>query len=145
MTYTEKLHDPRWQKKRLEVFTRDNFTCQLCKDTETELQVHHKKYIGWKDPWDYANELLITLCRDCHGYMYNDKELPFKIIKRHVEADVILIVIRVDGQVAFYRRYENLILSDTTVREVFHAVIDFWLQSDNEHNLIDKYTILKNV
>ena len=33
-TYTELLKDPRWQKKRLEIYERDNFTCNQCKNTK---------------------------------------------------------------------------------------------------------------
>lgn len=65
MTYSEKLRDPRWQKKRLEILNRDNFTCTLCGDDKTELQIHHNVY--YKEPWDALNENLTTLCKDCHG------------------------------------------------------------------------------
>jgi HNH endonuclease len=64
MNYSEKLKSPQWQKKRLEILQRDNFTCQLCSDTETELQVHHLKYTG--EPQDAPNEDLQTLCKHCH-------------------------------------------------------------------------------
>jgi hypothetical protein len=76
MTYSEKLKDPRWQKKRLEIFKRDKFTCQLCTDKENTLVVHHKKYINGKEPWDYKNEFLITLCEKCHEKL-KDK-IPYK-------------------------------------------------------------------
>ena len=66
MTYKEKLKDPRWQKKRLEVFKHDNWTCQLCFTKTKTLHVHHKKYKKNLDPWDYNVRELITLCEDCH-------------------------------------------------------------------------------
>lgn len=66
MTYQEKLTDPRWQKKRLEIMHRDSFTCQLCGDTETTLNVHHKKYLANTEPWDYPNDNFQTLCKHCH-------------------------------------------------------------------------------
>lgn len=69
MTYSEKLRDPRWQKKRLDILSRDNFTCQCCGDTETELNVHHKKYKKGKEPWDYPNNFLETLCKHCHLFI----------------------------------------------------------------------------
>jgi len=64
--YSTKLKDPRWQKKRLEILQRDEWTCQLCDDTKSTLVVHHKRYIAGREPWDYPNELLITLCETCH-------------------------------------------------------------------------------
>lgn len=64
MTYAEKLKHPKWQKRRLEVLSRDGFACQLCKDKETELHVHHKKYAG--EPWGAADDDLITYCKVCH-------------------------------------------------------------------------------
>ena len=64
--YSELLKDPRWQKKRLKIMERDNFTCQKCSDKETTLNVHHKYYDKDKKPWEYQNGSLVTLCKDCH-------------------------------------------------------------------------------
>jgi hypothetical protein len=64
--YSEKLKDPRWQKKRLEILQRDNWACQSCFDNESTLHVHHRRYIPNIQPWEYPNELLITLCVSCH-------------------------------------------------------------------------------
>ncbi|STC97856.1 MULTISPECIES: HNH endonuclease [Elizabethkingia] len=63
--YLEKLKDPRWQKKRLEVLNRDEFTCMSCYSSDKTLHVHHFNYKGI-DPWDTPTEELITLCEDCH-------------------------------------------------------------------------------
>lgn len=66
MTYAEKLKDPRWQKRRLEILERDNFTCVNCSSTEKELHVDHKRYRRGFEPWDYEDSDLGTLCVDCH-------------------------------------------------------------------------------
>lgn len=68
MTYSEKLKDPRWQKKRLEIFNRDSFTCQLCSDDKKPLSVHHKQYSG--EPWEAPNEALLTICELCHSAIH---------------------------------------------------------------------------
>jgi hypothetical protein len=68
LTYSEKLKDPRWQKKRLEILQRDNWTCQQCCDTESTLHVHHRRYLPGKEPWDIPNEYLVTLCESCHEF-----------------------------------------------------------------------------
>lgn len=66
MTYAEKLRDPRWQKKRLEILERDKFTCRVCKDKTRTLHVHHIRYLKDRDPWDYKEFYLVTLCEKCH-------------------------------------------------------------------------------
>jgi len=64
--YAKKYRDPRWQKKRLEVMQRDEFTCQSCCDDTKTLNVHHRFYLPDKEPWEYPSDVLITLCEDCH-------------------------------------------------------------------------------
>lgn len=64
--YAQKLKDPRWQKKRLEVFDRDHWKCRQCGDSESTLHVHHTKYLPGKQPWEYDNRYLLTLCESCH-------------------------------------------------------------------------------
>lgn len=66
MKYADKLKHPKWQKKRLEVLSRDEFRCQLCWDNTTMLHVHHKYYKKGQDPWKYKLKAFITLCSKCH-------------------------------------------------------------------------------
>jgi 5-methylcytosine-specific restriction endonuclease McrA len=66
MKYIDKLKDPRWQKKRLEILNRDSFTCDDCSDTNTTLVVHHEYYLANTEPWDYEEYCYTTLCEDCH-------------------------------------------------------------------------------
>jgi 5-methylcytosine-specific restriction endonuclease McrA len=67
MSYKEKLKNPKWQKKRLKVLERDNWSCQNCFTKNENLQVHHKTYVTTiQNPWDYPDLLLITLCDKCH-------------------------------------------------------------------------------
>ena len=65
-TYWEKLKDPRWQKKRLDVMNRDGFACRHCGSKRKTLNVHHLFYVFDCDPWDYEEKELITLCASCH-------------------------------------------------------------------------------
>lgn len=82
-SYKEKLLDPRWQKKRLKILDRDNFTCQLCNDTETTLHVHHYNYNKNYNPWDVEDNCLVTYCSDCHAFIEIVKERidPYSILK----------------------------------------------------------------
>lgn len=66
MTYSEKLKDPRWQRKRLEILQRDDFMCLICQDSAQQLHVHHKQYRRGADPWDYPDSNFVTLCCECH-------------------------------------------------------------------------------
>lgn len=89
MTYSEKLKSPKWQKKRLEILNRDEFTCKLCGDSETQLHVHHLEYEYDKHPADISSEKLITYCEHCHELVetiksYSTDFLVFKVLKlRH--------------------------------------------------------------
>jgi len=70
--YSKKLKDVRWQKMRLTVFERDDWTCRawLCGRKEGRehytLQAHHRYYRRGAEPWDYAQESIITMCEECH-------------------------------------------------------------------------------
>ena len=72
--YFEKLKDPRWQKKRLEILERDKWTCRYCGEKERKLHVHHLFYIPKTEPWEIHNGFLITLCDKCHGSLPCDDE-----------------------------------------------------------------------
>ncbi len=67
MSYLENYKHPKWQKKRLEILERDEFTYQSCHETEKTLNVHHcVPYKKGVMPWEYENDELITFCQDCH-------------------------------------------------------------------------------
>lgn len=66
MTYSQKLLDPRWQRRKSEVQRKANFTCEDCGSTTKTIHVHHSFYIRGKEPWEYDDDLLMLLCDDCH-------------------------------------------------------------------------------
>lgn len=80
-TYAEKLRDPRWQKRRLEIFQRDDWTCQLCSRTDLELHLHHL-HRTTEDPWDEPDLHLLTVCRLCHDQQPGNPKGAFKHPKR---------------------------------------------------------------
>lgn len=130
MKYSEKLKSPKWQRKRLEILNRDNFTCLLCGDTETELQIHHLKYTGY-NPEDAPNEDLETLCKDCHSIktLYNDS----KLIKSYKKNDVLLAINSENSIIVFYKmesgKYEYIIgfLQEGILLNMINEVKDkFW-------------------
>jgi len=58
-----------WQAFRREVIELDGGCCQRCARSEPEviLQVHHKKYISGRAPWQYDYRDCETLCKGCHA------------------------------------------------------------------------------
>lgn len=90
-SYSEKLKSPLWQRRRLEILQRDNFTCVLCGDTETELQINHLKYTG--EPHEAPNEDLETLCKHCHLLKHTVNEKINSAFKFKYESYVVLIYV----------------------------------------------------
>jgi hypothetical protein len=64
--YAEQRRDPRWQRKRLEVMSRDDFRCVDCRNERRTLNVHHLRYRDGAAPWEYELHELVTLCELCH-------------------------------------------------------------------------------
>lgn len=83
MEYKEQLQDPRWQKKRLDIMNRDNFTCVGCGDKDKTLHVHHYTYVKSKKVWDYKNSFLVTLCSKCHELIHE--------INNNLDCDDVII------------------------------------------------------
>lgn len=89
-TYTDKLNTDRWRRFSEDVKRRDGYKCVQCNSTDN-LHVHHKIYYNYRDPWDYAIDLLETLCCKCHNQKHLDIDIKsfsvtdknkFKDIKR---------------------------------------------------------------
>lgn len=75
-SYSEKLKNPQWQKKRLRILERDNFTCRICGDKTKTLHVHHIEYDNKLNPWDIDDTKLITFCEVCHEAYHYLKSHP---------------------------------------------------------------------
>lgn len=84
--YQVKLQQVEWLLKRKAILQRDNYHCQCC-GSQLGLQVHHRQYHKFrvsgifKNPWNYPDQLLITLCRDCHQKGHAIYKVPSFIIK----------------------------------------------------------------
>lgn len=74
MRYDNLLKDPRWQRRRLEIMQRDDFTCNHCGSTKNTLNVHHLYYVKNKMPWEYPDDALITLCEECHEQTHDTRK-----------------------------------------------------------------------
>lgn len=128
MTYAEKLKDPRWQKKRLEIMQRDEWECRGCHDKNNTLNVHHLKYINSNEPWDYPDDLLITLCEECHEIYH----LPFDILNN----DAIL---KIDD---FFKIENTERLCKIYFKAIENHEGNWILYTRDETDLNDKYKLL---
>lgn len=66
MNYAQQIKHPNWQKKRLEVLEKWDFTCQCCGAKEDELNIHHPLYKKGALIWQYEWHELQCLCVKCH-------------------------------------------------------------------------------
>lgn len=73
-TYWEKLQDPRWQRRRLEIFGRAGFKCEACGNDKLQLHCHHKIYHKGREPWEYTDRELACLCDMCHEKWHEAKD-----------------------------------------------------------------------
>lgn len=99
-TYGEKLKDPRWQRRRLEVLERREWRCEDCKKVDKQLQVHHKEYVPKWEPWDYPDTMLVVLCEACHAKAHQVSAPPeFLLLKLPNGKSPRLTA---DGRIAIY-------------------------------------------
>lgn len=93
-TYSELLRDPRWQRKRLEIFSRDKWACTRCANKEEELHVHHHQYKRGKLPWEYSDSSLTTWCDTCHReFHFPSKITPSALEPKYLEGPIVGAVI----------------------------------------------------
>ena len=99
-----------------------NFKCLWCRSTEKMLTVHHLYYLKGKDPWDYPDEALITLCEECHKEAEDLRvEILSHLRSRNSQRAILLLAKALDGPDAL----------PGIVPGAFHAANDFpdWLES----------------
>lgn len=101
--YSDLLKDPRWQKRRLEILSRDKFTCQRCGDTKSTLHVHHGYYSKGMRPWDYDEATMFTVCENCHEDVEEERQK----------------LLFVCGQVSRYNMFEE---ADAAIFEIWQRL-----------------------
>ena len=124
--YSQKLKHPKWQRRRLEILQRDNFTCMFCNDSETELQIHHKKYVNGRQIWEYEDVELITLCKHCHSvveYLKRNSERTevsssLKLYRGVDKKSCVIITKSTTGGVAFFEYINDSALRVMSIGEV---------------------------
>lgn len=111
--YSEKVRDPRWQRRRLEVLQRDGWMCRNCGATTKTLEVHHLMYWSRLEMWDVDSVFLETLCTDCHWDKTSKKTEHSLAMDAH---DLIAAVVRKEGPAGVRRMLEAITLGCVVVR-----------------------------
>jgi hypothetical protein len=137
--YSELLKHPDWQRKRLEILQRDDFTCQICHDKETTLHVHHKKYKANRKPWEYENDDLTTVCKYCHATLEvtKDKYHQYKINK--IEALLFNIISEENASLRVYKITQS---TNVNIIPEYDQYISMIL-TNNTHNTSQVFAIDK--
>lgn len=93
MTYSEKLKDQRWQKKRLQLLEASGWRCEhdFCANANEKptLNVHHRIYLRGVDPWDYEDWAYQVVCDECHPIVQSQMEEAHKALAKFEELRVI--------------------------------------------------------
>lgn len=95
--YAKQYQHPKWQKKRLEILEREDYTCQDCGDTEIQLHIHHGHYSKGHEVWDYDNETLWCLCEPCHESWEIEKSNLYYNIARMKLKDIDFLNFQIQG------------------------------------------------
>lgn len=136
MTYKEQLADPRWQKKRLQILERDKWTCQICLDTESQLQIHHKEYDKTYKTlaWEYPDTNYTTLCCNCHleltshiNYFGDDDE--FSVLKLRGNNGEKVYYVYSSGSLHFKINGDCYLIPENNVHQIVQFLINNWLKN----------------
>ena len=134
VSYSEKLRDPRWQRRRLEIMGRDSFSCRRCLAEHITLNVHHRWYESGKEPWEAEDAALVTLCEDCHKIETEERQA--------IEARLIRVLRRI-----FFCDSVNVIadafhyVTFDCEPEVFASALDhFLIEKDNVKGMVESWS-----
>jgi len=125
-SYAAKLRDPRWQRKRLKLLERSDFSCEECGDETSELHIHHHYYIRGKEPWEYPDTLLTVLCRRCHGIAEVDREnllSSFGTVRDHEHRELACLLVGFASDMSWFDTDFPGALADEEYRS---AYLDFY-------------------
>lgn len=120
--YIDSFKNPKWQKKRLHILSRDNFTCQMCGEKETPLHVHHFYYKKNCKPWEYSDNAMVTLCERCHKREHlceGDSDICYNKIKDFFKKKgfSMLYLSYIVSKLLF--AIKDLNINDKTIKDIF--------------------------
>ena len=73
------------------------------------LHVHHKYYIEDRNPWEYDENALITLCSDCHSEIHKQETTPLLSVDGEIIVSDLPVCDRCNGrgELPQYKYYMN--------------------------------------
>ena len=107
--------------------SRDNFSCVRCNDATRTLHIHHKEYFSGHSPWEYADEILETLCIICHKKEHNliPKNQPERI-QQHVAIQIQapLVIASIDKQIkSLTKTLQDATISNELMEDILKNVM----------------------
>lgn len=133
--YSEKLRDPRWQKKRLLILERDKWACQICGDDKSTLNVHHRWYEPGQEPWDATDLQLVTLCDDCHKSESENRRSAEEHLLRVLKSRFFSGDLHTIASIFHYLPHQLPVLD-----EVLLTALDWYLiEPENCQRIVDGY------
>ena len=64
--YSDQLERYEWKAFRQFIFAVRGRKCEVCGHDNTELHIHHLRYIQERKAWEYLPDDMMVLCRNCH-------------------------------------------------------------------------------
>lgn len=131
LSYAEKLQHPLWQRTRLRVLERANYTCEQCGDTETQVHVHHMFYLWGAEPWDYPDYAFKCLCRNCHNEVTAEKDMvkqDMRALTAMIKATGITPCHINDIAIHLHDAYEARVFDSGSGERLHRAILDFVIE-----------------
>jgi hypothetical protein len=129
--YKERLRDPRWQRRRLELLEKAEWACEECGATERTLEVHHTWYRKNALPWEHSDSELRVLCDQCHGVAEANRSIIGPAI----------CGLRQDVQMALV---ECVLPAASNDPDYFWTVVTWMVESGEFSNVIKHYQQARN-
>lgn len=105
LSYSEKLRDERWQRKRKFILDRASNKCEDC-DSRSHLEIHHCYYMYGYEPWEYPFDSLRCLCRACHEERGPEEQLLRSHISQLTTNELETLIGILDRGLLMYNRNE---------------------------------------
>ena len=119
-SYSDKLKDSRWLRKRTRILARCANRCEEC-GTAAGLEVHHCYYRYGREPWQYPDTALLALCRDCHKDRA-ETEMDFRLFQQSLRTGEIRSVQRMMSHCKYWYNSSTLQIFMEELQQAARAI-----------------------